>query len=361
MLERGDYDEAARVAEQGFALTARFSGTAARADVFRAQILRARQGRAARELHQLAEQVRLACGSEHLSRQGLQDLERCCSTIWHARAALLPAGVPQALPPETLRADLLDLAVLGADLRVRLGGTPEARQDALRLLDEAEKEFGAGPALLLEKQRHALSLGWTDLAAEAERRAQALPPRTAWEYQALGRCALQQGDLDRAEAAFRSALALDPRHYWSNYYQGLRALRQQDYVEAGASFGVCIEVEPGRAAAYYHRAQSAEPIDPVLATLDLDRALELEPSFAAAYLMRGDLHVRASRYDQAEADFLRSLEYGTDFATIQLRRARMALGRGDRLMAEQLARDILKNQPYHVEARRFLGEKNEQP
>ena len=70
-----------------------------------------------------------------------------------------------------LRTDFLDLGILWADLRIRLasGREADARRDALRTLDEAERLFGASPVLEHERRSHAEALGLTDVARAATR------------------------------------------------------------------------------------------------------------------------------------------------------------------------------------------------
>ena len=91
---------------------------------------------------------------------------------------------------QRIRTDLLDLATLWADLRVRLASTAEAiqaRREALRILVEAETDFGPSLVLCRERQAHAEALGLADEAQRAEIQARTLVPRTAWEHYALGR------------------------------------------------------------------------------------------------------------------------------------------------------------------------------
>ena len=111
---------------------------------------------------------------------------------------------------QRLRDDLLDLVVIGSNLRVRLETDPsqidEAHRAGLELLDEAEALLGSSHVLYRARQAHAAALGISDLARAAARRAEDVPPRSAWEHDAAGRLLLGAGDLARAEAAFERAI-----------------------------------------------------------------------------------------------------------------------------------------------------------
>src|SRR5205807_1905392 len=113
----------------------------------------------------------------------------------------------------------LDLGILWADLRVRLASTgeAEARRDALRTLDEAERLFGASPVLERERQVHAEALGLSEVARAAARRQTRLAPRTAWEHYALGRSLLAAGALEAAAVELDRATDLQPQGLWAQF------------------------------------------------------------------------------------------------------------------------------------------------
>src|SRR5262249_33503279 len=156
-----------------------------------------------------------------------REVERHCRALWAARHSLLghPGTPLDAGLERQLRDDLLDLAVIGSNLRVSLEGGAvgggEAHRAGLRLLDGAEALYGPSHVLYLARRAHAAALGLSDLAAAATRGATRVPPRTAWEYDAAGRVLLASGDLARAEGAFERALALRPPDLRPNLHPGL--------------------------------------------------------------------------------------------------------------------------------------------
>src|SRR5205823_3229584 len=92
-----------------------------------------------------------------------------------------------------VRADLLDLAICWADLRVRRARGDDlaaARAEAERVLTEAERLFGPNAVLLWE--RRAL----TGVPGPGEAAPAARAPLTAWDHYAAGRRLLRAGELE---------------------------------------------------------------------------------------------------------------------------------------------------------------------
>ena len=86
---------------------------------------------------------------------------------------------------ERIRTDLLELALVWADLRVRLASkdrSEEARREAIEVLDQAEAVCGPSPALSRERRACAEKIGRHDPSLGPEP-----APRSAWEHYDLGR------------------------------------------------------------------------------------------------------------------------------------------------------------------------------
>src|SRR5262249_44143444 len=143
-------------------------------------------------------------------------LERRCRGLWDQRRHLIesPGQDLGAQAEERIRGDLLDLAIIWSDLRVRLaagGEVRKARQEALELFAEAEAVLGPGRFFYRAADRHAQALGLHGEAEPAARAAAELAPRNAWEHSALGRSLLRAGEVARAADAFHRALDLQPQ------------------------------------------------------------------------------------------------------------------------------------------------------
>jgi tetratricopeptide (TPR) repeat protein len=231
----------------------------------REQLDRARQlqvmgnlHRAAEWIHQEVESIRYdyVFGSDALSSQQLRGLQTSCATAWDKRRKIMKRS--RALPAADqgrLRTDLFDLAVILADVSVRLAPRREvgaARRHALEILDEAEKLFG--PSAVLERERllHAEAPGDRD---QGRRTAQG-PLRTAWEHCLLARSLMRAQQWRQADAELEKALDLEPQGFWPNYYQAVCAYESRRYHEAVNGFHICIALKPTSAACFFNRAQA---------------------------------------------------------------------------------------------------------
>jgi tetratricopeptide (TPR) repeat protein len=249
----------------------------------------AERGLAADELHVLCERVRPLYTAPASAATQVRAAELRCRELWDDRDRLvrLLAGQSPTEAERRWRLDLLDLGILTAHLGVRLaqpGGLTAARRRALDTLAEAEALLGSSPVLYRERAGYARALGMGALADEADRLADRLPPRSAWEYTASGRAALASGDLARASADLDRAVAQEPGSFWPNYHRGVCRLRMGEPAEALASFGACVSLAPANAWCFYNRGLAYAELGRLeSARADFDRAIALDRDFEAAY------------------------------------------------------------------------------
>jgi serine/threonine protein kinase len=293
LLDRRDYAEAARALTRGAALIEGLPwGDRLERELAGALALTDRLEEAER-LHRLVDRLRFAESAANRLGPSAGEVERRCRILWESRRALLErSGAP--LEPRVdrrLRDDLLDLAVIGSSLRVRLEMDPSriaaAHRAALGLLDQAEALLGPSHVLYRARQAHASALGLADVALASSRRAEQVPPRTAWEHDAAGRVLLAAGDLALAEAAFERAIELRPQDLWPNFHLGLCSFRLGRFQDALTAFSVCLALAPDEAECLYNRALAHAALGhSELAARDYDRAVALDPTLAAAPLDR---------------------------------------------------------------------------
>jgi serine/threonine protein kinase/tetratricopeptide (TPR) repeat protein len=281
------------------------------------ELSRAQRGQKARELHQLADLIRYRYGLEPPAAIEARFLIREIEAVWNERGILL---TPRSQPLEpaieaAIRADFVEMIVLWVGLRTRPRASADseaARQDALRLLDEAEASCGTSPALescrLTLAGEPARSLARSDTAAE--------PTTTQHNYD-LGRSYLRAARFREASAEFQRVLEQRPQDFWSHFYQGVCAYRLRQFSDALGAFRTCIALEPMSSECYHNRALAAEALGRVPeAFRDYSRALELDPRNPAAALNRGTLFYKSGCYDQAIVDFEQALRELTDPETI---------------------------------------------
>jgi tetratricopeptide (TPR) repeat protein len=313
------------------------------------------RGQKAEQLHHFADLVRLRHGFTPPRGEEAWKFIHDGRAMWEGRERLLNS-VAGALDPEVeqrIRTDLLELAVVWADLRVRLASKAdanEARREAIRVLDQAEAACGPSPSLNRERRAYARALGQLISSSGPDP-----APRSAWEHYDLGRSYLRSGLFQEAATEFRRTLELEPQDFWSNYYQGHCAYHLGQFEDASAAFRTCIALSPKAAWCYHDRARAEEALGQVKQAFnDYSRAIELDSALSAAALNRGILSYKAGRPDDAIADFQRALRAGPGSETagrIHYNLALAHLARGDRNAALTSAEEAVSS-GYH-KAREF--------
>jgi serine/threonine protein kinase/Flp pilus assembly protein TadD len=362
---RGHYDEAVEVLQRGLTLTQGLPFSAGLRQELMAELQMAKEKQAAQDFHNLADRIRLRFSADSLEIQGLRDLEASCRTAWLARDRLLDRLKNLSLEEQQrLQTDMLDLAILGANLRVQLGRANdqrEAQKAALGVLEEVEALFGPSPVLLRERQLYAKALGLPELERKSAEGAAKICPPTAWEHYSLGRSFLLSGELKLAAAEFQEATNLEPAGLWPNYYKGLGAFRLKHYQDAQDAFSVCIgaasrvATEPVVAKFFYDRAlANAEAGNSKEAMKDYGHALTLDPTLGVAAFNRATLQFKETRYSEAIVDLKGALKNGVDPAAVHFHLALVYEAQKDRESALKNLRQALQDEPGHKEARQLL-------
>jgi serine/threonine protein kinase/Flp pilus assembly protein TadD len=355
------YAEAVRSFSRGLALIESIPGASALTVQLRGRLHLARRGQAADHLHLLANRIRFYCGDDSRNVKEAQTLGEHCQKIWSTRRLLVkPAGTESELADEAqIQADLLDLAILWADLRSRLTAADQVAvvcRDALRLLTEAEELLGSSAILTRERQSYAARLRGALIVDRTAPLAAELAPRTAWEHLCVGRSYLKSAHLSQALTELDRALFLNPQEFWASFYRGQCCYRLQRYQEAVDAFSTCLALTPTSAPCFYNRALAETALGKTeRAMLDYDRALQLDETLAVATLNRGILHYNEKRYPAAQVDLQRASEMGADGGAVHYNLALVHLARGDRASALASVRAALQQPGEQPEARALLN------
>jgi eukaryotic-like serine/threonine-protein kinase len=305
----GRYTEALGALGRGLGSAGSFPACEDLKAALRGELRLAERAQLARKLHELADRIRSRHAVELPSAADGQSLERLCQAIWERRDQLLGAGLPLTDETErTIRTDLIELAAIGADLRVRYAPADkalDARRDALRMLDEAES--ACGPSFALDARRQEFTVE----TARSGTATRTLVPVSAWEHYELGRYNLRSGLVEQAAQAFERSLELRPQDFWPNFYHGLCNFRIGRFEDAVADFRACLAIEPGSAVAHYNRGLAYDALGKNQdAYRGYTKAIDLAPSLAAAWLNRGIISYRIGRNAEAVADFDAGLAVG---------------------------------------------------
>jgi serine/threonine protein kinase/tetratricopeptide (TPR) repeat protein len=320
------------------------------------QLHQARAAREAESLHELVDRIRFLYGMDLTGRGVPRTLAAGLRAAWSARGRAAE-GLAGGLDPDQLRrlrADLQDLALLWADLRVRLAGSDgerAAREEALQILAEAEVLLGPSSALESERRIHALAPGEPEPA-----RVSAAVAGPEDDPFLVGRRLLASGDLQGAARELGTASDLRPQDLWTQFYRGTCSYRLRHFEDAVAAFSICIALSPGAAECYFNRGRSFEGLGRTDSALrDYDRALRLAPGLAGAALARGILRCRAGLHAEAIADFREALRSGADAGITHYNLAIAYLGTGNRTAALESVQRALTSDPGMREARELVS------
>jgi tetratricopeptide (TPR) repeat protein len=301
------------------------------------QLHLAKLGLRATELHQVADLVRFWYGVTLPAGEEAKELAHKIGLIWEEHDLLLQLkdGDLDTETEQGIKTDLLELAVVWAELRVELGlkaDVAEARRDVCDWLDRAEVVCGPSLALNRVRRTYAQALGIVRPAQELDP-----APHTAWEHYDLGRFYLRSGRLPEAALEFQRTLDLRPQDFWPNFYQGLCAYQLQQFTEAVAAFRTCIALVPTATACYYNRARASDAMGRTQqAVADYTHALQQDPRLSVAALNRGILFYKACRYDDAISDFHQALATSSSpeaIGRVYYNLALAQLAKGDRSVA----------------------------
>jgi tetratricopeptide (TPR) repeat protein/tRNA A-37 threonylcarbamoyl transferase component Bud32 len=312
-------------------------------------------------LGQFVESLRFQFDGESMSRVQRRELADNCLRLWNERDKL--GGAPHQLLPsikQQLKADCLDLALIGSSLRMRDAQTDDERMAALTWLDEAERECGSTPALTWARHQIRKSLG------QIEGEPEALNPSNATEFHLLGRAMLQNAKPQEAAPALRQAVDLSPKAILPHFDLGRCALQLDQYEEAIRSFTACLSMTRSdgpnnedvlyynRGLAWMRRAKEFPSSESTLALADFGRALERNPRRSEAFLNRGLVRWKCQDFDGAVKDLSTALELGYSPLIARLNLARVCFDAGRFVEAENHAEAVIVIDRNHEGAKLIL-------
>ena len=252
---------------------------------------------------------------------------------------------------DRLRADLVEACLLLARGELTLGGgaDPAGRlADAVRLNERAERLAGGDVPRVLWTQRAVLlnRQGEAGAAAEATRKADAVPVVTARDHYLGGREAHADGKPREALTLLEKAANLDPTLFWAHMTQGRCWEDLGHYAQARGCYTTAVALWPEFPWGHFNRGLTSLRLgDFARAKDDLDRVAALEPTFADTYLNRAMANQGLRRYAEGIADLDRAGELGTSPVRVCFLRARLREQAGDPAGAKQDIEAGMKQEP----------------
>jgi Flp pilus assembly protein TadD len=300
----GRYDDAIAAMTRGQTLAKSVPWGIPASAQLNAELHRARRDSKIARIHQLAELVRFRDSSEIRPSGFAESLVRGFPQVWSDRLDLLNDDGPTR---QSVRADLLDLAVVWAEVAPRSDLC--AATEALRVLDETCMEIGRNPEL----DRLRVDLRKRLHISEPDDLASHSPAATAEDHAGLGRFHLRAGRLEQAREEFGRVLAERPDDFWASFYEGACAYRLQQPADAVAAFRACLALQPESAECLYNYALALDSLGRVEpARQAYDRAARLDPSLISARLNRGLSLYLAGQHSEAIRDFREASRHTSD-------------------------------------------------
>lgn len=234
------------------------------------------------DLHSFVEQLQFIDGLELLPAESLRKLEEGCREVWRGRSKWMDQSNSATSDDERrIHTDLLDLAILYADLHVRVASAElraKAQQESLEILKQAESELGTNVVLSAERKNYAAESGTVNeprTGAASDARG---GPGTEWEYYALGRSLYRAGKYEAAADLLQRAVEFNPHSFWPNFYRGICGYRLRQFEISLASFSACVAIAPRNAECVYNRGLAYRALGcEEAAKRDFDRARSLKP------------------------------------------------------------------------------------
>jgi tetratricopeptide (TPR) repeat protein len=158
--------------------------------------------------------------------------------------------------------------------------------------------------------------------------------KEATEQYSRGVARQQAGDMAGAIAAYTHAIDLDPKYADAYYNRGVAYIRQKDYTAAAADFTRKLEISPSDDA-YNNRGNiyfSEGKIEEAIA--DFTEGLKLKAS-AEGYADRGTAYQQTKRYALALGDYERAIELNPKFGRAYVLRGLILLKQGQSATAQK--------------------------
>jgi tetratricopeptide (TPR) repeat protein len=174
-----------------------------------------------------------------------------------------------------------------------------------------------------------MSLGKTDEAIVAYRRALDLNANNALAHHNLGDALLAKGQLDDAIAAYHKAIDSDPRYANAYINLGLALKTKGQLDDAIAAYRRAIDVNPSYALAHLNLGNALQvkgEMDEAIA--ELHKAIDLNPRFAEARSNLGYALRAKGELDEAIAELRKAIDLNPRFAPAQLNLGDALLAKG---------------------------------
>ncbi len=215
----------------------------------------------------------------------------------------------------------------------------------------AEAIYGIGSVYLNQNKNAAAR----EMFERGLRQSASYPDTLPDTWNNLGVISTRENNLGEAIQDFENALKLNPNHLLSLDNLGNAYRLQKRWTEARNVLERALAIAPDDPEANYSLAMVYAQTDETTKAYEyLQRALKARPDYPEALNNLGVLYMVTQRPDEAAATFQRCIRVAPAFDQAYLNLARVYVLRGDGDQARELLKNLLKQHPDHVQARRML-------
>jgi Tfp pilus assembly protein PilF len=319
-----------------------------------ALLLRARmklQRGQADDLKSAIEDLKDVLRQEPNSRAGLYFMAQANYTLGLIDQARAFAGDLEKNYPDYLPAKLMNIQIslttgdfktatsLAADLLARLDKTAPDRENSPQLLAEIRYKayLARGMAQLQAKN--------TAAARQDFETAKQIAPRDPAVFNNLALVSFAENKPQDAIAAFESALSVDATNF--DALNGLLSIyaRNKEFDKAHARIDQALAAYPNMASLHFLKAQIFGFHDTQQAEAELNKTLELDPNYLAAYTALAALYINTKQADRAIAQYQKIVSLRPDSAVAYTMIGMLEDQRGNSDVAADNYRKALEKDP----------------
>jgi tetratricopeptide (TPR) repeat protein len=182
-----------------------------------------------------------------------------------------------------------------------------------------------------------------------------MTPHPNFEAYSAGIAAFERGDYEQVIEYMQQVLDLDSSLADAYYFVGEANRRLDRPGEAVRAFDRAVTLDPAFAAAYLGRGRTLLALHPDELPQDFDRALEADPLFELAYLEKAAFYAPRRQWEKVDEVLGQAIEQGVTSPEVFIRRAEAQLNRTQYSAALESAIEGSANDPANLDGYLMLG------
>jgi len=182
-----------------------------------------------------------------------------------------------------------------------------------------------------------------------------MTPHPSFEAYSAGIAALQRGDYEQAAEYMRQVIDLDPDLADAQFFIGEASRLLDRPGEAVTAYDRAVTLDPEFAAGYLGRARTLFALHPDELPDDLDRAIRADPLLVPAYLEKAAFYASRRQWEKVDEVLGMAIDAGVTSPEVFIRRAEAQLNRTQYSAALESAIEGSANDPTNLDGYLMLG------